>query len=168
MRGQGPWGLVLGALVLVVTPARAREMPKEHRPAVDKGLAWLAKQQHRDGHWEATSAGYATPMTALAGLALLMEGSTLREGKYRPQLQKATDWLLARSRPNGLIASAPEATGRYIFGHGYAMLFLACAAGDLEDGPQKRRILDVLERAAGFSAKAQTSRGGWGYVAADE
>ena len=33
-------------------------------------------------------------MTALAGMALLMEGSTLREGKYSDNIRKAVDWLM--------------------------------------------------------------------------
>jgi hypothetical protein len=160
----GVGALALGLVLVLPAPAPARELPKDYRPAVDKGLAWLIKQQQGDGRWDAKGDGYPTAMTALAGLALLMEGSTLREGTYRAQLQKATDWLLAQARPSGLITEDPRGGRQYMMAHGYAMLYLACVVGDLENGAQKRRALAVLERAAAFSARAQTSRGGWGYV----
>jgi hypothetical protein len=134
---------------------------------VVKGLAWLVKQQHADGHWQGNAGEHATALTALAGLALLSEGSTLREGKYRGNLARAADWLLDNAQPNGLLATRKEGRGRYIHGHGYAMLFLASAAGDLEGRP-RARVLLALERAARFARSAQTRRGGWGYVAAKD
>jgi hypothetical protein len=159
--------LALGLVLVLPAPAPARELPKDYRPAVDKGLAWLAKQQQGDGHWEAQGGQHPVSLTSLAGLALLMEGSTLREGQYRARLNKAVDWLLARAHPSGLIGN-PNEGGKYIFGHGHAMLFLACAVGDLERGPRRNRILAVLEKGASYARSAQTSRGGWGYVSAGE
>ena len=90
----------MGALSLLAVPRAAADELKrrKHREAVDKGLAWLVKQQHRDGHWESNGAQNPGPMTALAGLALLLDGNTLREGRYTVNLQRATDWLLARAQ----------------------------------------------------------------------
>src|SRR5687768_11515312 len=97
--------LVAALLSLAVLPpgagrARADELPKEFRECVDKGLEWMAKAQHPDGHWEAAGAQYPVTMTALGGMSLLMEGSTLKEGKYADRIRKAVDWLTARSMPN--------------------------------------------------------------------
>src|SRR5262245_2494833 len=118
--GQGV--LVVGLVLVLAGRAQARELPRAYRPAVEKGLAWLLKEQRRDGRWEGSGGTYPTAMTALAGVALLMEGSTLREGKYRPQLQKATDWLMAQARPSGLISEEPAGGRHYMMPHGYAML----------------------------------------------
>jgi hypothetical protein len=171
MRRQ-QWLVLLGASLALFALAgghgQAGEVPAKYRPAIDKGLSWLVKQQKRDGRWEANRGTYPTAMTSLAGLALLSQGSTLREGKYRDNLRKATDWLLEQSRPDGLLASPDEAKERYIHGHGFAMLFLAAAAGDLEEGPQRRRALRALERAVRFARAAQGRNGGWGYVSAKE
>jgi hypothetical protein len=53
-------------------------------------------------------------------------------------------------------------------GQGLGLLFLACASGD-EDNPEVRRRLEgMIRRAIEFAARAQTSRGGWGYVSARE
>ena len=61
---------------------RAEDLPQRYQDAANKGLAWLAKTQLRDGHWEASGGAYPVAMTGMSGVALLMEGSTLREGKY--------------------------------------------------------------------------------------
>ena len=42
---------------------------------------------------------YPMAMTGLAGMAFLMEGSTVREGKYQAQLRRAVEWFLRRSQP---------------------------------------------------------------------
>src|SRR5437868_4088116 len=85
-----------------ISAARAEEMPADVRAAVDKGLTWLAKNQAPDGHWEANGGAYPTTMTALAGMSTLMEGSTIRNGKYSDKIRKAVDWFMERSQRNGL------------------------------------------------------------------
>src|SRR5213079_2106497 len=107
-------------------------------------------------------------MTAISGMAMLMEGSTIREGKYRDHIRRAVDWLMARSMPNGLLGNPniPGEAGRYMYGHGFALLFLSRVYGEEEDGDRRRKLEDMLTRAVLFSGKAQTSRGGWGYVSA--
>src|SRR5579863_3605027 len=70
-------GLVL--LVVALSPARAEELAPKYRKAADKGLAWLVSKQFPYGHWEANGGNFATAMTGMAGTALLMEGSTIRE-----------------------------------------------------------------------------------------
>jgi hypothetical protein len=167
MRATPLFFALAAGLTLVGTPtgrAPAEEVPAEYRATVTKGLEWLARQQQRDGHWEAAGGAYPVAMTAFSGIALLMEGSTLREGRYKDHLRRATDWLLARSQPNGLIGDPV----RYMHNHGYAMLFLSCVVGEEGDEERRRRIVDVLERAVKFSRDAQTNRGGWGYVSGRE
>src|SRR5262245_29971054 len=88
-------------LVLGVPPARPDEVPEKYRETIRKGLEWLVKQQYKDGHWDVQGGQYPTPMTALAGMALLMEGSTVREGKYAKNIRRAADWLMERSQKGG-------------------------------------------------------------------
>ena len=42
---------------------------------IQRGLDWTARRQSRVGHWTANDGRYPTAMTALAGNALLCEGS---------------------------------------------------------------------------------------------
>ncbi|HTU19545.1 MAG TPA: prenyltransferase/squalene oxidase repeat-containing protein [Gemmataceae bacterium] len=163
---------VLTVLTLTVlsAPVWADEMSAEQRKAVQKGLEFLAKNQHKDGHWEAFGGQYPVTMTGISGMAMLMEGSTIREGKYKDNIRRAVDWLMAHSMPNGMLGNPniPGEAGRYMYGHGFATLFLSCVVGEEEEGDRRRRLVDILERACKFSAAAQTSRGGWGYVSARE
>lgn len=151
----------------------ADEAPKKKLDAdqmVEKGLEWLKRNQAADGHWEAQGAQYPTTMTAIAGMALLMEGSTLREGKYSDNLVKAVNWFLVRSQPNGLLGnpSNPTEASRYIYGHGFGLMFLASVYGEEDDEDRRKKLEQVLKRAVDFTCKAQTDKGGWGYVSALE
>ncbi len=147
---------------------RADELPAEYRGAVNRGLEWVAKQQQRDGHWEANGGQYPSAMTGLAGMVLLMEGSTLREGRYADNIRRAVDWLMERSQRNGLLANPNNGLegGRYMYGHGFGMLFLAQVYGEEEDADRRAKLHDILTRAVLFTGKAQSSRGGWYYTSA--
>lgn len=156
------------ALFVLASGVRAETIPAKYKPVVDKGLEYLAKSQQRDGHWEGYGAQYKTTMTALAGMALLMEGSTLKDGKYSKHIQKTTDWLCDHQMANGLIADVQSAVARdrYTYGHGFALLFLASAFGEEEEAGRRQKLEAVLTKAVEFTCKAQTSKGGWGYVSA--
>jgi hypothetical protein len=172
--------IVLGAVAcgLLLTgsarTARADEIPEKYRESINKGLAWLVKQQHKDGHWGANGDQYPVSMTALAGMALLAEGSTVREGKYAPNIRRAADWLMDRSMKGGgregLIGNPdhPTETGRYMYGHGFATLFLACVYGDEEDRDRRERLKDILARACKYIGNAQSTQGGWFYTSAKD
>ena len=158
---------------LAIGPAVARADPKideRTKTAINKGLEWLAKNQFKDGHWEGVGGGYAVSMTALGGMAFLCEGSTIREGKYRDNIRRAANWLMERVQPNGLIGVPSSQTegGRYMYGHGFGMLFLASVVGEEENASRRAKLVDILEKAAKYSRDAQTSRGGWGYVSAKD
>ncbi|MFN4260332.1 MAG: hypothetical protein ACK4RK_13630 [Gemmataceae bacterium] len=166
-------GALTGLMALVcVGPraSRADEIPPEYQAAIHKGLKWLADNQQPDGHWDGNGGQYPTSMTALAGMALLMEGSTIREGKYAKNIRRAVDWFMERSQRNGLLGnpSNPTEAQRYMYGHGFGMLFLASVYGEEEEPERRRKLEDILTRAVQFCGKAQTDRGGWGYVSAAE
>jgi hypothetical protein len=171
-------GLALPGVAAAQPPRKQTDV----ETAVDKGLEYLKRIQVGDGHWEAQGGQYPTSMTGLAGLAMLMEGSTIREGKYSDQIRKAVNWFLApqRVRENGLLGDPnnPTETQRYMYGQGFGTLFLACVYGEEEDVAQRKRLEAVLTKAVDFIAKAQTKKthnkpegrqveiGGWGYVSA--
>lgn len=133
---------------------------------VRAGLDSLRSRQKRQGYWEANQGQYRVAMTALAGTAMLAEGSTTTTGRYAPEIRLAVDYLLSMSRPNGLIGYREDY--HYTYGHGFSMVFLSQVYGEEEDEQRREEIRDVLTRAVQFSADAQTSKGGWGYVSAKE
>ena len=136
------------------------------KAVVRRGLDYLARTQSQQGYWSAGNGGYRAAMTALAGTALLAEGSTTTRGRYAPNVRRAVDYLLGVSRRNGLIGSQTD--NHYTYGHGYSMVFLAQVFGEEEDEERRRELKGVLNRAVAFCIAAQTSRGGWGYVSAKE
>ncbi|MFK7817233.1 MAG: prenyltransferase/squalene oxidase repeat-containing protein [Planctomycetaceae bacterium] len=140
---------------------------KRVRQAVTKGLDYLAReQQESQGYWEANGGQYRVAMTALAGLAMLAEGSTPNEGKYATNVRKALDYILEMSRENGLIGFKDDY--HYTYGHGFSMLFLSQVYGEEDDVALRQQIKEVLTKAVQFCADAQTSKGGWGYISAKE
>jgi hypothetical protein len=146
---------------------RADEIPAEYRAAITRGLEWLVKMQQRDGHWEGNGGQYQGAMTALCGMAFLMEGSTIHDGKYAANVRKAVDWMMSHAQNNGMLGNSNRANERerYMYGHGFSLLFLACVYGEEEDSDRRTKLEDILNRGVQFTGKAQTSRGGWGYVA---
>ena len=75
-------GCLIAAVLAGAVPAQAASAndPKIQR-VVSRGLDWLANNQSRLGHWAANEGRYPTAMTALAGMALLCDGSTTTQGK---------------------------------------------------------------------------------------
>jgi len=163
------------ALLLGTSPGVwADEVPEKFRATVAKGLEYLVKQQQKDGHWGANGDTYPVSMTALASMALLMEGSTVRDGKYATNIRLAADWLMDRSmkgnQRDGLIGNPdhPTEAGRYMYGHGFSLLFLASVYGDEEDRDRRERLKDILTRAVKYTANAQSTQGGWYYTSKQE
>ena len=165
------WAAFLAACAMAGVPmvpssvAAGTGSPDVHR-VIARGLDWLAAHQSRLGRWTANNGRYPTAMTAMAGTALLCEGSTTTQGKYAANIRRAVDYLVERSRPNGLIGDHDD--DRYTYGHGFAMLFLSQMLGEEEDAERRRQLIDVLTRAVVFTGQAQTEAGGWGYVSAKD
>lgn len=177
-------GIIAAPTPRPVEAADEKAKKKDVEAAIEKGLEFLKKQQAQDGHFAAQGGQYPTTMTALAGMCFLMEGSTLKEGKYSEQILKAVTWFLhpGRQQPNGMIGDArnPTESTRYMYGQGFGTLFLANVYGEEEDKEQREKLEKLLKKAVDFICKAQTSKdhkmpegktvkiGGWGYVSAAE
>jgi hypothetical protein len=152
--------------------ARAQTEPRlpEHitpatKESIDKGLAYLARTQGRDGAWRnrGSFGRYPVAMSALAGMALLMDGNTTTQGRYAPNVDRVTRFLVAAALPNGLIARGDE-EARTMYGHGFSMLFLGQLLGMTEDPQRQREIAEVLNRGVALTGQAQSRIGGWIYT----
>jgi hypothetical protein len=154
---------------IVISPAAPPEN-SDVRDSVKNGLKWLAEQQNRNGSWTATANTYPTAITGFAGVALLMEGSTPKHGQFSTHIRAAINWYEKNAQENGLLVPVDSVSeqGRYILGHGFGMLFLACAYDTDDDEPRRKRVAKLLEAAVLFAARAQTTKGGWGYVSAGD
>lgn len=99
--------------------------------------------------------------TGLALLAFLGAGYTHQEGKYRTQVQRGLEWLLANQKPDGdLWGYTQGSKDTWLYSHGIAAIALCEAYGMTKD-PGLRR---PAEQAIGFIVAAQhPTRGGWRY-----
>ncbi|MCH7992882.1 MAG: terpene cyclase/mutase family protein [Planctomycetes bacterium] len=142
-----------------------KHVTPETEAAIDRGLAYLAQVQDRQGSWSNREGygAYPVAMTALAHLALLMDGNTTTQGRYAPEVDRATRFLVASATPSGLIARV-EAESRPMYGHGFTMLTLGQLYGMTEDVRRAEEIHHVLSEAVQLTARAQSRLGGWIYT----
>lgn len=168
--------LALVILIGTVAPARAQEagsLVRTYPPgvnaathdAIERGLAYLARSQDRQGAWSnrGNYGAYPVAMTALAGLALLMDGNTTTQGRYAPQVDRAARYLLRQVRASGLITT-PDTEPRPMYGHGFSLLFLGQLYGMTEDVVRAREMHDALVGAVRLTGRAQSRQGGWIYT----
>jgi hypothetical protein len=112
--------------------------------ALQQGLEWLIAHQDADGRWDCDGfmshdregqvcdgAGQATHdvgVTGLALLALLANGSTLREGPWRDSIKRGVMWLREQQdEKSGLFGTASSPT--YVYDHAIATLAMVEAYG---------------------------------------
>ncbi|MCC7291405.1 MAG: terpene cyclase/mutase family protein [Phycisphaerales bacterium] len=152
-----PAALQPGALPRHITP--------QAKQAIDKGLAYLTRIQNRDGSWanRAGSEGFPVAMTALCGVALLMDGNTTTQGRYAENVDRAARYILASQTATGLIARE-TLESRPMYGHGFSMLFLGELSGMVESPRRQQEIQAVLNRAVVLTARSQSPLGGWIYT----
>src|SRR5437868_5917140 len=154
----------VGGLAALPGPTPAQEAKKkvDVEAVVERGLGYLKRTQAADGHWEAQGGNYPTTMTALAGMCFLMEGSTLREGKYSDQVVKAVRWFTdgGRQTDRGCLGNLnnPTEAQRYMYGHGFGLLFLASVYGEEEDQEQRKKLEAILKKAVEVTKNAQTTK----------
>jgi squalene cyclase len=137
---------------VLVTPAADR--------AIDRGLAWLARQQHGDGAYGTGAYDGNVAVTALSGMAFLSGGSTPDRGPYGRQTRRTVDYLLANAQPSGFIVAPRSTTQAQMYGHGFTTLFLAECYGM----SQRPALRETLEKAVRLIVNTQNSQGGWRYL----
>ena len=142
----------------------ADPLPSGLDAAIDRGLAFLQKQQKEDGSFSAV--GPANALCGLAILAYLCAGHTPDVGRYGLVVRKAVGFLLNRKIDNGYFG----ADGGRMYGHAIATLALAEAHGTETDDAQRRRVRQTLEKCLPPIFESQDVRkdkppaaGGWRY-----
>jgi hypothetical protein len=150
-----------GRLAARPNQVRGDEITAEQRAAVERGLAYLASKQARNGSFGG-GGGYGSAtghagITALAGLAFMSAGNLPSRGKYGQTVQRCLDFILASTQESGLIA-ADNSHGA-MYGHGFATLFLGEVYGMSPD----EEVKEKLQKAVKLIHKTQNREGGWRY-----
>jgi prenyltransferase beta subunit len=127
--------------------------------AIERGLKWLASQQHDDGSFGSGSLHGNVAVCALSGMAFVASGSTPNRGPYGESTQRCLDYILANAQPSGFISSGDAEHGP-MYGHGFATLFLAECYG-MDSRPELRQ---KLAQAVHLIVQCQNKEGGWRYL----
>lgn len=127
--------------------------------AINRGLEFLANSQHEDGSLGSSNYRRHVAVTALAGMAFLSAGNTPHRGKYGANVDKAVQFILNNTDPNGLITNPEHRQLNPMYGHGFATLFLAEVYGMTH----RADIRDKLKLAVNLIVNSQNREGGWRY-----
>jgi hypothetical protein len=132
---------------------------KESQLAVAKGLAWLAKQQKRDGSWEFDGSNRSDKVaaTGLALLPFLAAGQTHKAAKgndYQATVAAGLTYLLKQQKSTGGFSNGS-------YSHGIATVAVCEAFGMTSD---KSQLLGPAQKAIDYIQKAQGPNGSWGYT----
>lgn len=169
-RPLGTLGLLLSVMNAGFRLCAEEVLPKHITPetlrAVRDGLEFLARTQSDDGAWHEGQGGQAYPlsMSALACTALLAHGDSPTRGKYAPQLERGTQYIIKSKTKSGLITSPSQENGRPMHGHGFALMYLACVYGMLSKEGLRDDVKDVVEAGIELTSSGQSSAGGWTYI----
>jgi hypothetical protein len=136
---------------------RGDEITPAQQAAVERGLAWLAASQGKNGAFGGQGEAGHAGITALAGLAFMQAGNLPGRGKYGENVQRCLDYVLSCCQESGLIAS--DQSNGPMYGHGFATLFLAEVYGMTGD----ERVKEKLQKAVRLIQRTQNGEGGWRY-----
>ena len=117
---------------------------KSYAAAIDAGLKWLAAHQDEDGKWDCDgfmkhdatdseicngpgNAVHDVGITALALLAFLGDGSTMRAGPYKANIKKGIKWLRSQQQESGLFGGS--ASHDFVYDHAIAAYAMVEAYG---------------------------------------
>ena len=139
--------------------ARDAESMVPARPAIEKGLKYLATRQQEDGAFSNSGYGRNAAVVALAGMAWLAGGSTPGRGPYGAEVAKVCDYLLEHCEQSGFISIEGAQSHGPMYEHGFATLFLAEVYGM----SSRDDLREKLARAVDLIVRTQNAEGGWRY-----
>ncbi len=141
----------------------------ESEAAVQRALAWLAKQQRANGSWSlrgpyskgASNEDTVAAATAMALLAFQGNGNTHQRGQYQTQVQDGMNWLLEHQTEFG---NFPVGNSHDQF---YTQGLCTIAVCELFGMSEDSRLREPAERAVDFCVRTQAPSGGWRYNIVD-
>ena len=141
-----------------VEQAAAKLVTAAAERSIQRGLKWLASQQHDDGGFATGTYRGNVAICALAGMAYLSSGSTPGRGPYGGQVEHCTKYILANVQPSGFISAGDSSRGP-MYGHGFATMYLA----ECDGMAPRLEIREKLAKAVKIIVNCQNKEGGWRY-----
>jgi hypothetical protein len=144
---------------------------------IGPALAWLAKHQDADGRWDADGFmkhdvdgepcdGVGNPVhdvgvTALALMAFVGDGNSMRSGPYRETVRRAVSWLKDQQGPDGRFG--PGSSSDFIYDHAIAAYAMCEAYGY----SQYKLLAPVAQRGIDYLQAHRNPYGAWRYQPRD-
>ncbi|HUY88708.1 MAG TPA: prenyltransferase/squalene oxidase repeat-containing protein [Pirellulales bacterium] len=137
--------------------------------SVGRALAWLAKQQRKDGSWslrgpyKSGALGRDVPesATAMALLAFQGNGHTHQRGEYRQNVAKGIKALLRMQQGNGDFFEEGGTSNNWFYAHAQATMAVCELYGMTKD----LKLRDPAVKAIQFLIESQDPElGGWRYM----
>jgi len=135
------------------------ELMAPAKPAIEKGLKFLASRQNEDGSFAGGGYGRNAAVVALGGMAWLSSGSTPGHGPYGEQITRVTDYLLGHASESGFVSVVGAMSHGPMYEHGFATLYLAEVYGM----SPRDDLREKLTRAIDLIVRTQNAEGGWRY-----
>jgi hypothetical protein len=129
----------------------------ESEAAVARGLAWLSRQQQKDGSWkfDGSSKDQMVAATGMALLPFLAVGENHKNGvKYKKSVEDGLNWLLSKQAADGGFGT------NNMYAHAIATTALCEAAWRAKDP----KVKEKAATAVGYIVHAQCGNGSWGYT----
>lgn len=168
-----PATVVQKSIYTLRTPEKRKAVAREFggsdktEQAVESALKWLAAAQSDDGRWDVD--GFRTlsrcggpgdrsdedvALTGLCLLSYLGAGYTHVKGEHRESIRKALDWLLEGQKADGDLQRD---------GQMYGQAMATAALCECYSMTGDKRLLEPIEKAVDFIARAQNPGAGWRY-----
>lgn len=142
----------------------------ETETAVERGLAWLSRQQRSDGSWSLLgpySSGGAnentTAATAMALNAFLGAGHTHLDGQYANNVKRGLAYLTRRQDSDGFFSNR-EPSRQQMYAQALATIAVTEAYGMTDD----EELRSSAGRALAFAEWSQSDLNGWRYDPRDD
>ncbi|MEE2934699.1 MAG: prenyltransferase/squalene oxidase repeat-containing protein [Planctomycetota bacterium] len=137
----------------------------ETQDAVARGLAWLKRNQQKNGSWsmrgpydDGAISENECAATAMALLAFLGDGNTHIKGEYRNEVEKGVKHLLKLQERSGFMAKAARGHEKM-----YAQAQATIALCELYGMTKDSWLRGPAQLAIDFAEDAQSPQGGWRY-----
>ncbi|MFN4260221.1 MAG: prenyltransferase/squalene oxidase repeat-containing protein [Gemmataceae bacterium] len=137
----------------------------EAQKAIDRGLDYLAANQHANGSFGERQYNGNVAVTSLAALAFMAGGQQPGRGARGRLVYDALRYVLSKEHPRtpGFLYHALGSPHGPMYSHGFGTLFLAEVHGMVPDLRLRQETREKLERAVRLIINTQNSEGGWRY-----
>jgi hypothetical protein len=136
--------------------------------AIDQGLAFLARNQHRDHSFGTNQYKGNVAVTSLAGLAFMAGGHMPGRGQYGRNVAGALQYVMKQDEGkkgghSGFLHNGNATPHGPMYGHGFGTLFLAELYGMVHEPKLRSDLKTTLTRAVRLIVQSQNGEGGWRY-----